>query len=77
MPSVTRLRLAILSHWMTNQRDLAERCGIDNGSLTRYVRGQAPMSRPHKAILAHVLKVEPDEIEGWIPGEDLWQKLSA
>ncbi len=77
MPSVTRLRLAILSHWMTNQRDLAERCGIDNGDLTRYVRGQVSMSRPHKAILAHVLRLEPYEIEGWISGGDLWEKLSA
>ncbi len=77
MPSVTRLRIAILTHWMTNQQDLAIRCGIDNGDLTRYVRGQHAMSRPHKAILAHVLRLEPDEIEGWISGEDLWEKLSA
>lgn len=76
-PSVTRLRLAIQCHWIGNQRDLAERCGIDNGTLTRYVRGQTAMSHPHKAILAHVLKVEPEEIAGWMNGCDLWKKLSA
>lgn len=77
MPSVTRLRLAILSHWLGNQCDLAVRCGIDNASLTRYVRGQAPMPVGHKAMLAHVLRVEPVEIVGWIDGGDLWEKLSA
>ncbi len=77
MPSVTFLRLAILSHWQGNQCDLAVRCGIDNGTLTRYVRGQATMPVAHKALLAHVLTVEPPEIEGWIEGPDLWKKLSA
>ena len=75
MPSVTRLRLAILSHWTGTQQNLAVRCGMRNPTLTEYVRGQVQMLPEHRAILAHVLHVEPHEIDGWIPGQELWQRL--
>lgn len=75
MPSVTRLRLAIQCHWNGTQQNLAVRCRMRNPTLTNYVRGQIRMLPEHRAILAHVLQVEPYELEGWISGAELWAKL--
>lgn len=77
MPHITRVRLAIQCHWTLDQQALALRCGIDGGRLSRYVRGEALLTHPHRAILAHVLRVEPDELEGWVSGPELWQKLAS
>ncbi len=77
MPSVTRLRLAILTHWEGNQEDLAIRCGINNPRLSFYIKGRGPMLPQHRAIIAHVLRVETHEIDGWIPGDELWEMLAG
>lgn len=76
-PSVTRLRLAIQCHWNGTQQELSVACGFCNATLSDYVRGNKPMLRTHRAILSHLLRVEPDEIDGWIAGNELWEKLSA
>ncbi len=76
-PSVTRLRLAILTHWNGRQYDLARRCAIDRSDLARYVGGRMAMPNHHRAILAAVLGLEPSDIEGWFNGDEVWQKVAG
>lgn len=76
-PSITNLRLVILARWPGTQYELAQRCCMQTMCLNRYVMGHKKMLNHHRAILAHVLKVEPDELDGWISGEDLYQKLAS
>ncbi len=72
----TRLRLAVLLQWNLDQKSLSIRCGIDNGKLSHYLNGHDPISPTHRAILAHVLKVEPWDLDGWIdPG--LWKQVAS
>ncbi len=75
--SVTRLRIAVLARWEGNQYDLAQRCAISNSVLTKYLRGHRVPQPDHRAILAHVLGVEPPELDGWIAGDKLWQKVAS
>ncbi len=76
MAHVTRMHLAVLLHWPENQQCLAIRCGIDNSTMTKYIRGTKPISSTHRAILAHVLKVAPLDLDGWI-GPELWEQIAG
>jgi len=71
------LAFVIFSRWEGNQYELAQRCHIDNSTLTKYVRGIRVPATHHRAMLAHVLRVEPSDLDGWMTGEDLWQKVAS
>ncbi len=77
MISVTRLRLCIITRWPGRQYDLARRCAIDSADLCRYATGQSPMPSWHRAILAHVLGVEPSDLDGWWDGAEVWEKVAG
>lgn len=75
MACVTRLRLAILTHWEGDQYELAQRCCLDPSLVAKYARGHQRMQGDHRAILAHVLGVGPPEIDGWLEGPDVWESV--
>ncbi len=77
MISVTRLRLCILTRWPGRAYELAARCAIDKSDLYRYEGGRLPMPSHHRAILAHVLGVEPEDLDGWWDGHELWEKVAG
>ncbi len=77
MISVTRLRLCIITRWPGRQYELAQRCAIDPGWLCRYATGIEPMQNHHRAALAHVLGVEPTDLDGWWDGSELWERAST
>ncbi len=77
MISVTRLRLAILTRWDGPQYTLGVRCAIDPATVCLYVTGKLAIPDHHRAILAHVLDLEPEDLVGWWDGQELWEKVAG